>query len=127
MKVISEKWGNDSYDHIVICFHSVILEGLFFGSLSLFKLAFKRPQQTTLILYQQSLFWPGIYFKTLKRSQLLVVVIYCLSMYYQTPFSDSCIALDYDLANGCVFKFISINIIFAYAQLSVVQSGTRTF
>lgn len=50
MKVISEEWGNNSYDHMVICFHSVILEG-FFGSLNLFNLSFKKPQQTTLILY----------------------------------------------------------------------------
>lgn len=29
MKVISEEWGSNSYDHIVICFHSVIPEVVF--------------------------------------------------------------------------------------------------
>lgn len=86
--------------------------GGFFGSLNLFNLAFKRPQQTALTLYQESLLWYGIYFKTLRRSQLLVLVIYCLYMYYQTPFSDSCTALDCDFANGWVFQFISLTTIF---------------
>lgn len=50
MKVISEEWGGgNSYNHMAIYIHSVILEG-FYGSLNLFNLAFKGPEQTALIL-----------------------------------------------------------------------------